>query len=422
MLASCGNSAVAPPLVEPDAAVESAPPPSTPPSALGSDLDPVEAFNAASVDPADVPDPGADADINERNLLADVNIAIADVALEAIVFDTFDGGSVSLADATDEQVRGLLNVIPPIDNPVYMPGSEAAWLTDDDLVLGYIADDGTAWAHPHRVLNFHEIVNTTFGGRSVAVTYCPLCGSGVVFDRQPNDLRHDGILTFDNSSALYENDMVMVDEETHTYWWQVSGTGIVGNLTGTRLTLLPSMTTSWTTWLELHPTTQVLSNDQGGGPRYAYDPFAGYATRIDVGRTTFPTSLEAFADERLRPGTRVIGFELMGQPGAVAVLANEPTVVPVGDAGRAVVFLDGSGGGALFSTSIEDVAALFVVRDGTFIDSVTDSSWDAAGRSISGPAEGERLEALPSRSAYWFAWVSTLDGQTTRLYTPTGEQ
>jgi hypothetical protein len=166
VFASCSDSEFVQPAIESGAAIASATPLSTP-SPLDSVLDPVEAFNAASVDPDDVPDPQADADVAERNLLADVNIAIADVALETIVFDTFDGGSVSLAEATDEQVRSLLNVIPPIDNPVYMPGREAAWLTGDDLVLGYIADDGTAWAHPHRVLNFHEIVNTTFAGRSI---------------------------------------------------------------------------------------------------------------------------------------------------------------------------------------------------------------------------------------------------------------
>ena len=376
----------------------------------------VEAFNAQAAN--GIPDAESDANTSERRLFAGVNIAIADVDLADIIFDTFDGGSLPLSTATEEQVLRLLNAIPPINEPAYQEASQAEWLDDDDLVLGFVADDGTAWAHPHRILNFHEIVNTSFAGQPVAITYCPLCGSGLVFDRRPNDLRHDGVLTFDNTSALYENDMVMVDQETNTYWWQVSGSGIVGNLTGTKLTLLPSMTTSWKSWTELHPQTMVLSNNQGRGPSYERDPFATYGDRVNQGDTPFPISQEAFADDRLQPSTRVIGFESDGAPAAVAVLANELTVVPAGDG--QVVLLDGQGGGGLFGTNVDGESASFVVQGDAFVDSVTGSRWNPAGRAIAGPAAGRQLSALPSRSAYWFAWVSTLDGERTQLFTPAG--
>lgn len=411
VVASCGGagaeseSAVA---AVPTAPLAAAPTPT---------LDPVEARNRATANLDGVPDPQADADLAERNLRAGVNIAIADVALEDIVFDTFDGGSVTLADATATQIEGLLNAIPPLDDPVYTSIADAAWLTDDDLVLGYVGSDGSAWAHPHRVLNFHEIVNTTVAGEPVAITYCPLCGSGLVFDRRPNDLRHDGLLTFDNSSALYQNDMVMVDAETHTYWWQVSGTGIVGNLTGTQLTLLPSMTTTWAAWRELHPDTQVLGNDQGRGPSYELDPFASYGTQLDAGRASFPTDPAAFADKRLSPSTRIIGFDVDGAPGAVAVLANTPTVVPIDDTDL-VVLLDGQGGGGLYSTRVRGEPTSFIATAAGFVDTRTGSEWNAAGRSIAGPAVNTQLTPAPSSSAYWFAWVSTLDGEPSLLFGP----
>lgn len=349
----------------------------------------------------------------ERTLFAGVNIAIADVPLDEVVFDTFDGGSITLAEASEEQVLGLLNAIPPLDDPNYMAGADADWLADDDLVLGYVAEDGTAWAHPHRVLNFHEIVNIELAGRPVAITYCPLCGSGVVFDRRPNDLRHQGTLTFDNTSALYENDMVMVDAETNTYWWQVAGRGIVGNLTGSELVSLPSTTTTWATWLSTHPDTQVLSNDQGRGPTYERDPFVDYGTRVDAGRVPFPVGPAAFADERLSPSTRVIGFEIDGDYAAVPVLANEPTAIsiPAADAANSlVVFLDGAGGGSLFRSNAGWTAG----PDG-FTDDQGET-WDRAGRR----GDGSQLEAVPSRTALWFAWISTTAGDT-RLFTPTGE-
>jgi len=379
--------------------------------------DPIEALNAQLVAPDDVPDPDAEQDLSERNLFAGVNIAISDVALGDVIFDTFDGGSVSLVEASESQVEGLRNAIPPINRPNYVPVRGNDWLSDDDLVLGYVADDGQAWAHPHRILNLHEIVNTTLAGKPVAITYCPLCGSGLVFDRRPNDLRQDGVLTFDNTSALYENDMVMVDVESNTYWWQVGGRGIVGNLTGAELTLLPSRTTSWGQWKELYPDSSVMSADQGFGRNYDRDPFSSYAARLDAGgRTPFPTSDAAFADERLKPATRVIGFDLDGQPGAVAVLANQPTVVPLPS--DQVVFLDGRGGGQRFSTMVQGATTTFVVEAGEFFDAATGSTWDSAGRAIDGPARGAQLSRLPSRTAFWFAWISTLEGAPSELFAP----
>ncbi len=217
-----------------------------------------------------------DAVENEQpQIVAGINLSVHDVPLSDIVFDTFDGGSVPLSEASEGQILDLLDAIPPIDEPRYSDGRDAGWLKPDDLVLGYVGVDGSTFAYPHRVLNFHEIVNDEVAGVPILVSYCPLCRSGVVFDRRPDDLRHDGVLTFGNSSALYENDLVLVDRETSTYWWQLAGRGIVGDLSGAELQPLASTTTTWQSWLDLHPDTQVLSNDQGLVATTAATPSAG---------------------------------------------------------------------------------------------------------------------------------------------------
>ena len=95
-------------------------------------------------------------------LFAGVDISRFEVPLEEIIFDTFDGGSVSLTEATETQVLALLNAIPPIVNP--RSESDSTWLTDDDLVLTVVDADGEAWAWPHRILNFHEIVSDEIDG------------------------------------------------------------------------------------------------------------------------------------------------------------------------------------------------------------------------------------------------------------------
>jgi len=259
------------------------------------------------------------------------------VPLEDIHFDTFDGGSVPLSEAPPELIARLLDAIPPIDNPSYETASEAAWLTVDDVVLGYVDDDGEAWAYPVRILDLHEIVNDELAGRPVLISYCPLCGSGVVYDRKLGD----ETLTFSNTSALYENDLVMIDRETGSYWWQVAGRGIVGRLTDEMLTPLPAEMARWGQWTERHPDTNVLARPIGRD--YSRTLFAGYADQVDLGRTPFPVSEDVLGDERLSPGTSVIVVERNGQNWAWPIEPASDRETVLGDLAVRVI-TDGTGG------------------------------------------------------------------------------
>jgi hypothetical protein len=117
------------------------------------------------------------------------------VPLRAIAFDTFDGRFVRLTDAGPALVRRLRDAIKPVHEPGYGPAP--AWLEDDDLVLGYEAA-GKAFAYPIGVLNRRELVNDVIGGEPILVSYCPLCGSGVVYSRRAAGRT----LHFGNTSAL----------------------------------------------------------------------------------------------------------------------------------------------------------------------------------------------------------------------------
>ena len=106
-------------------------------------------------------------------------------------------GSVPLDEADAATIDRLLDTIAPIDDPAYEQAAAVDWLEPDDVVIAYVDDDGGAWAFPTRILDRHEIVNDVIGGQPLVVTYCPLCGSGVVYDR-----RIDGEeLRFSNTSA-----------------------------------------------------------------------------------------------------------------------------------------------------------------------------------------------------------------------------
>jgi hypothetical protein len=90
------------------------------------------------------------------------------------------------------------DAIPAIDDPDFEQASSVDWLDDREAVL-VLQHEGEPRAYPIQVLMWHEIVNDEVDGRPVAVTYCPLCNSGVAFDRTV-----DGrTLDFGTSGSLY---------------------------------------------------------------------------------------------------------------------------------------------------------------------------------------------------------------------------
>ncbi len=134
--------------------------------------------------------------------------------------------------------------MPAIDRPAFVsPATAAAWLQPREPVLA-LEIAGDARAYPLQILMWHEIVNDVVGGVPVAVTYCPLCNSALVFERIV-----DGItLDFGTSGMLYKSDLVMYDRLTHSLWSQLEGRAIVGDLSGARLTALPANTIAFENW------------------------------------------------------------------------------------------------------------------------------------------------------------------------------
>lgn len=367
---------------------------------------PPDTSSPASASGASPSDPSVDAatapqgpsNVEEAQTPPDVDLSIHSVPLNEIYFDTFDGGSVPLSDSTAELRLRLLDAIPPIDRPVYGDASAGDWLAPDDLVLGYVAG-GQAYAYPFKILNYHEIVNDDLDGVPVLISYCPLCRSAIVYDR-----RVDGeVLSFGNTSALYESDLVMVDRTTGSYWWQVAGTAIVGPLTDAALEPLPSVVATWTDWASLHPETLVLTRATGFSRPYEQDAFAGYADIIDSGRFPFPVG-EAALDPRLRPSALVVGVVINEVARAYPV---ENLVDPINDevGGNEIVVFPTEGGATVFGAIVDGETLRFELRNGDFVDVETGSVWTSAGVAVSGARQGATLTPFPSRTTFWFAFV-----------------
>jgi hypothetical protein len=192
--------------------------------------------------------------------------------------------------------------IPSIDNPKYVTVAEAdEWIADNELVLA-LTYKNVKRVYPLQIMVWHEIVNDNIEGDPILITYCPLCGSGIAYERKINGQE----VEFGTSGKLYNSNLVMYDRKTDTYWTQIDGLAIVGQLTGQKLKAISIDTVSWADWKKAHPDSEVLSQDTGHIRAYGVDPYGNYYVDSFV---FFPVEAE---DDRIHPKTVVFGIELNG--------------------------------------------------------------------------------------------------------------
>lgn len=130
----------------------------------------------------------------------------------------------------------------------------------------------TPRAYPLRYLTWHEIANDVVGGMPVAVTFCPLCNSGIVFDRRVGEQ----VLDFGVSGKLRFSDMIMFDRQTESWWQQFTGEAIVGDMLGSKLEVVVSWTESMAEFAERNPDGLVMAEPEGYQRRYGQNPYDGY--------------------------------------------------------------------------------------------------------------------------------------------------
>jgi len=104
--------------------------------------------------------------------------------------------------------------IPAIDTPKFDALSSVK--SPDTVQAIVMKSENTVKVYPYNILVWHEIVNDTVDGVPVSITFCPLCGSAIVYNRT----LPDGVTTFGVSGALAESNMIMYDRATETLWQQ----------------------------------------------------------------------------------------------------------------------------------------------------------------------------------------------------------
>lgn len=289
-------------------------------------------------------------------------IVLPQAAQPQFLTDSFNGFDLSNSlIRKDEILSGgpPRDGIPAILDPRFESAWEGNWLDDDDLVAG-IDYKGVQKAYPLRILVWHEAVNDEIKGVPILVSYCPLCGSTLVFNREFGEKT----LTFGISGLLYQSDVLFYDHQTESLWSQLEMRAVTGVMMGTRFKIFPSVLATWKEWKAKYPKTLVLSRETGFSRDYSKDPYTPYEASDSI---MFPIKHNS---NKFHPKEKVL-------------------VVVSGDVAKAYPFSELKKISTTLEDRIGDKDVVITIKDGNYLE-VKDKS-------------GNRIESFVS---YWFAWYT----------------
>jgi len=296
--------------------------------------------------------------------------------------------------------------IPALENPEMITVSQASYLDDIDLVIGFkVGNDVRAYSH--KVLDWHEIINDEIGTLKVAITYCPLTGTAIGWDRVINGTE----TTFGVSGLLYNSNLIPYDRATDSNWSQMLLQSVNGNLIETTIITHMVVETTWGNWKEMFPDTRVNSTNTGFNRNYFRFPYGDY-------RTNDNTLLFPFfpIDRRLGTKERVHGviIDKIAKVYPISSFGDNVTIIEDSFQGRnlivvgsktrnfAVSFLD-PGGIASQLQPVQDNGSI-ILRDGS------GNEWNVFGEVVAGSQTGQKLLPTQSYIGYWFSWGAFYPG------------
>ncbi len=289
--------------------------------------------------------------------------------------------------------------IPSVDQPQFSTKEEITFMREDDLIIGLKVGNEIR-GYPHPILDWHEIVNDKIGALGVAVTYCPLTGTAIGWNRMVGGTE----TTFGVSGLLYNSNLIPYDRASDSNWSQMRIECINGNLSGDLPELVPLVETTWTTWKEMFPDAMIVDNRTGSARNYGSYPYGTYKTTEEL---LFSISND---DDRLHRKERVLGVFVDGQTKAYPFSSfnfqsNTRALFQDNFKGQELLLVGGeeenfiaafilNGSSATFSMLPAGGAALFQDDAG--------NQYDLFGSVISG--DGADLEPVSSFIGYWFSW------------------
>ncbi|WP_373495056.1 DUF3179 domain-containing protein [Aquiflexum sp.] len=293
--------------------------------------------------------------------------------------------------------------IPALTNPELIQAPAATYLNDNDLILGFV-NGGDARAYPHKILDWHEIINDDLGNVSVSVIYCPLTGTGIGWDRNLSA----GKTTFGVSGLLYNTNVIPYDRKTDTNWSQLALLAVNGQLVGESPTVINLVETTWKTWKEMYPQTRVVSTNTGHNRNYQQFPYGDYKTNNNA--IFFPVSR---SDNRLPAKERVLAVIADNKTKAYSINLFGENHMLIEDefAGSDLVIIGNKNKNFIvaFQKRLQNgtPVELSLVDNGgpVILEDASGNRFDVFGNVVQGPKQGQKLQTISQMMGYWFAWA-----------------
>lgn len=292
--------------------------------------------------------------------------------------------------------------IPALTNPKYDSVLASDAVIADDLQGIDLEIAGTHRFYPVQIMNWHEVVNDTIDSRHIAVTYCPLCGTGVVYDR---DIGMTNV-TLSATGKVYNNNTVLKDDESGSLWIQATGQSVQGSWIGESLSVIPSQMMTWKVWKDLYPSGLVLSTDTGVTRDYTRHPYGNYDTSKGLYFPINHTSADftsKWVTYGVTDGTNGVAFSALALSGTgimTAKLGEEPVIAIYNfDTETVRVFKTTSKNGDVHTFSYD-----FAKKK--LIDNETGSTWYADGWNVKNNDEEHALVEIPAERGFWFCMAA----------------
>jgi hypothetical protein len=291
-----------------------------------------------------------------------------------------------------------------IDTPIILEANAVSILKDDDLVLG-LKYGNTAVAYPHKILNYHEIVNHSIEDFTFSITYCPLTGTGVLYDRKIDDK----ITTFGVSGLLYNSNLILYDRETESKWPQMMLKSVNGAYKGKENTFHQLIATTWATWKKWYPETKVLGMNETLGINYETYPYGDYVTNNDRLLFSVTTKLRDIPQKERILGIRIndkvshVRFSdfIEGKQLVKRYLSDE-TVYVFGSEKENYMFA--YFGKTTTGSAIKVDEVLLGKENETLFVDTEGNKWNIMGVAIEGTRTGQKLQSPENYMGYAFAW------------------
>lgn len=312
-----------------------------------------------------------------------------------------------------------LDCIPSLQNPSFLTLEEANFLNEDDIIYGLVLKNEIR-AYPMRILDWHEIVNELFVSPRIAITYCPLTGSGVGINIDDSGLNFQdtNLHSFGVSGFLYNNNLIPYDRTTFSNWSQMLLRCVNGIARGTPMVTAPLIETSWKTWKKMFPNSKVLSNNTGFDRPYHLFPYGNYKTdpfllfpiQIDDSRLPRKERVHGIITDRFNLKAKTYRFTLF-ENGARAIndeVDGEPVVIAgMKAADLYISYSRRTADGTILTFDIKTESPHIYPFD--LVDN-EGNVWNLLGKAVAGARTGEQLTPTTSYNAYWFAWGTFFPG------------